>query len=597
MYSSVQVARFDLEEAVSLLGDGQYDKAAPLAISAQEIFSASSDDLDRMSHSLTVRIVPYFSSQINDLKYLSQTAEALSKTLVNGMSVLVEVDKALGGQSFSTFNDLPESKKAELLKTFYRLSPEISGLKANLDLASMHLSSVKATGLLRPFANKLDTFREQLAFGTEIATKSAVISKLIPVIAGYPEPSNFLFILQNNDELRATGGFIGTLGLVEMNLAEIKDMKTRDVYHLDMPASASLKIAPPEPIKKYLGVNYWYLRDANWSPDFPTSAEKILWFYKEEARLNLDSDIKNGPQNFAGVVAVTPRFITDLLYIVGPIEAGGQTYDKDNFVNLLQQEVEMDYRSKGISEWDRKKVIGDILAELENRLMSLPSDKYQSLAGAFLRNIEQKNILVYLTDENAQLVSTDLNWGGELKTVAGDYIMLVDSNLAAYKTDRVMEKNLSYEVNEMNDSFSSKLSLDYRHTGGFDWKTTRYRDYQRLYVPNDSWFNKVEGIDEGPDYAQDLNKLTAGAFISIEPGQSQNFSYQYSLPKDFVGRDHYSLYFQKQAGNDLNNLSLEFNFKRNITAYEGPLGMEINKGHASWQGKPETDLSFNFSFK
>ena len=91
--------------------------------------------------------------------------------------------------------------------------------------------------------------------------------------------------------------------------------------------------------------------------------------------------------NFDGVLAITPRLITDLLYIVGPININGQEYNKDNFTEPLQYEVEVAYREKGISEMDRKKVIGDILKELKDRLFSLPTSSYLELLETLNSNI------------------------------------------------------------------------------------------------------------------------------------------------------------------------------------------------------------------
>ena len=87
---------------------------------------------------------------------------------------------------------------------------------------------------------------------------------------------------------------MGTLGVLKVKLGDLVYFKTSDAYHLDMPASLSqdFNVDPPVAIKKYLGVDRWYLRDSNWSPDWPTSAKNIQWFYNMEAKYNTDPEIR-----------------------------------------------------------------------------------------------------------------------------------------------------------------------------------------------------------------------------------------------------------------------------------------------------------------
>ena len=53
----------------------------------------------------------------------------------------------------------------------------------------------------------------------------------------------------------------------------------------------------------------WYFWDANWWADWPTSANKLMWFYEKS----------NGP-TVDGVVSFTPTVMEELLKIIGPIE-------------------------------------------------------------------------------------------------------------------------------------------------------------------------------------------------------------------------------------------------------------------------------------
>jgi ABC-type Fe3+-hydroxamate transport system substrate-binding protein len=137
---------------------------------------------------------------------------------------------------------------------------------------------------------------------------------------------------------------------------DIISLETKDSYHLDMPSVGKWQLEPPAPIKKHLGVENWYLRDSNWSPDWPSAARQIEKIYKGESRA-----IGLPEPNFSALIAINPDFIADLLRLVGPITIDNETYYPENFQPLLQYNVEVAYKDKDISSWDRNNIINDLV--------------------------------------------------------------------------------------------------------------------------------------------------------------------------------------------------------------------------------------------
>jgi hypothetical protein len=392
------------------------------------------------------------------------------------------------------------------------------------------------------------------------------LAQLLPALTGYPQESNFLVILQNNDELRPTGGFIGTYGLMTVKDAKPENIITEDVYHLDMPCVGKLMITPPAPISKYMGVTYWWLRDANWSPDFPTSAQQIENMFLAESGCAGRANTKP-----TAIIAMNPDLISDLLKLVGPITVEGETYDSSNFQPLLQYNVEIAYVEKDITSWNRKNIINSVVSELEKRLINLPSNKWSDVLGILQDNIAQRNLQIYFDNESWQKVAYDLGLAGEVKQTNKDYLMVVDANLAAFKSDSVMDKKINYSINNSSEGLISRVTLNYQHNGGFDWRTTRYRSYTRIYVPYGS---RLSSSSELADFTmtddQALNKTIFGFFWTIEPGQSGSINITYKLPKD-ITTDNYELYFQKQSGSRLAEFSYNKNLSKKAYQWSGPL--------------------------
>jgi hypothetical protein len=569
----MQAGKNSLENAVNNLKKQDYQGVKKEAFNASESFNEAENSLLNIRKNKLANKLAPLSASISDLEYLTKTSEILSKSLLRSSNILVEIDTVTSGRFKNSFSSLSDSDRQKILEIVYQSSPELTGLKANLQLSLDNLRKIHRIGILLPFNKQLGIITSQIELAKDTLDKLVPLIQLLPVLSGYPQESNLLVILQNNDELRPSGGFIGTYGLMSIKDAKPNKITTEDVYHLDMPCIDKLKVEPPAPIKKYMGVTYWWLRDANWSPDFPSSAKQIQSMFLAE------SGCTGKPANQpTAVIAINPDLIVDLLKIVGPITVEGETYDSSNFQPLLQYNVEIAYKDKDITSWDRKNIINSVVSELESRLTNLSSDKWPALISVMQSNVEKRNLQIYFENDSWEEIARSLGLAGEVKNNDQDYLMVVDANLAAFKSDSVMEKKFTYSVKENDQGISSKISLNYKHTGGFDWRTTRYRSYTRIYVPLGS---RLIGDTDLSDFSvfddQSLNKTVFGFFWSIEPGQEKTVSLNYTLPNN-IKASSYHLYFQKQSGSRLK----EFQYNKNLK----------NQESYHWSGAPEKDQNF-----
>lgn len=566
-----------LNAALGAAKNQEWSRALEDAQEAQKNFSSALNNLEQIRRQPVVGKITIFQTAVNDLEYLLKTAEILSRSAARSALLAGKLQEIRSGAVSPNFSKWSENDKAKLLKLLYESEPELNGLRANLDLAILNLDKIHRLGILWPIYGRISDIRQELIESSAIMSRSVPLIKLLPLLAGYPETSDFLIVLQNNDELRPTGGFIGVYGLLSCSQGEIKTLSTSDSYHLDMPALDKWRLEPPAPLKKYLKVENWYLRDANWSPDWPSAAKQIETIYKGESRA-----IGQSAPDFKGVIAITPDLIADLLRLVGPISVGETTYNADNFQPLLQYNVEVAYKEQNISSWDRKEVINDLLDELKERLFSLPSSRWTELLGILDQNVAAKNIQIYLHDPESQRLVINFGAGGEIKSETADYLMVVDANLGAFKSDAVIKKNISYDFSYQGEKIIATLKLDYQHEGDFDWRTTRYRSYTRVYVPSGSKFISLNGISkEAADLKineeSDLNKTSFGFFWVIEPGSQKQLILKYELPQKIktVSEENgiYTFYWQKQAGSRV---------KAQAT-------IDYRSQKASWQGDLRTD--------
>ncbi len=552
------VAKTKLEESISSLKELDLVQSIESSEKARRGFSNSLICLEKISQRRLIKAMPFFSSQFNDLKYLIRTGEITSNSL-NSSSVLLENLMAtfLSSEILASLDDNSDNKdKIRLLKLAYEAEPDLIGLKANLELALLDLNRINKFGILYPIYNQIIFAKDELETVIDSIEKASYLSKIIPSLAGYPEPGNFLFIMQNNDELRPSGGFIGVYALMQTKNGSIDSLLSYDSYHLDMPAalSANWNLQAPAPLSKYLKVQNWYLRDANWSPDWPTSAKNIQKIYHGEKEAISEDSLP-----FKAVISLSPDFVAELLDITGPVMARGELYQKENFQELLQYSVEVSYAEQDISSWDRKDVINEIIYELKERLTKISLNQFYDLINIVSKNITNRNIQIYFNDNYLQGLAKRLNASGELRKSTADYLMVVDANLGGFKSDAVLKKSINYDLNLSNDLAQASLDLNYRHEGGFDWRTTRYRSYTRVYSPLGSKLKSLEtfGLAKVEKESiisyedKDLGKTVFAFFFTLEPGTAGGIAIEYELSADlsnYLRNKPYSLLVQKQSG-------------------------------------------------
>ena len=396
---------------------------------------------------------------------------------------------------------------------------------------------------------------------------------LLPHFLGFQKPQTYLILFANNTEMRPGGGFLGTYATVRIINGKAELLAVEGTEVLDRRTPALWKPIPPQILQEKLGVDRWYFRDSNWSPDYAINVKKALEFYKAEggvAREQIDA-----------VLTFTPTVLEKLLEITGPLTIEGIIFNAQNVTRELEHEVEYGFKDKGISFENRKKIIEPFFHALLRKVgpdMILHSEKYSAL---FDELAKEKQVLAYFQDPIIQKIMREKDWSGEVKVTSGDYLLWVDANLGALKTDAVLKRNLFYSFQKeiASNQFIATAKMEYRHTGVYDKFTSRYRTYSRVYVPIGSKLLSVKSFDKNGamqvlsdvDQGVELEKQWFGTFFSIEPGEIKELEFRYVLPQNVKNtQKEYSLLVQKQAGLQNAQLTLHLNFGTTIQSANPP---------------------------
>lgn len=417
----------------------------------------------------------------------------------------------------------------------------------------------------------------------------------VPILLGFDEKRTYLFLFLNNTELRPGGGFIGTYAVVDVEKGRPYVQVVDGADELGNRAPASWQPTPPPILKRELKVDRWYFRDSNWSPDFAVSSERARTFYAGEGGVKA--------QDIDAVIAFTPTVIEHVLQKIGPVTVQGIQFTSDNVTETLQREVEYDYAKRGVAFEERKQIMQPLFEEMLTRVavdFFKESESYLSLAQAL---VDQKHILLYTQDESIHTRLASFDPFGRVKETENDYLLWVDANLAALKTDHAMHRHLVYEIQSTQDSYKASATMHYDHRGTFDWRTTRYRTYARVYVPVGASLEEayvltpygkksISRVDEG----MEQGKQWFGTFLEIEPGDKKAIKFVYTLPKKItedIDNGTYMLQVQKQLGTLAHSLTLNLNFDTTIV---GATPAEEEREWGDDVYKVETDLLIDRNF-
>lgn len=528
---------------------------------AKKILTWTNDDLNILKSSIKklvwLKFIPFVNTQYEAADGLIKTSDKLLSAAIvlteEGEKILEPAQK----DGVENFAGLSSEDKKEILKRFKESTPALEKASEKAKEAELESEKIPKKGVLNQlneYCQLIKEYTPQIKSSLEYLDQA---SEVIPAIAGYPNEQTYLFLFQNNSELRPSGGFIGVYGISKVKDAEITEFWTEDSYALD--SQANISVEPPWQIKTLVNpyIKTWSLRDANWSPDFAKSAQNVEWFYHEEG----------GKEMLSGTIGISPSFLEELLIVTGPIKVSAAGYDEEfraeTVVDELQYMVSKGYEVKGIEMKYRKDIVGLLAKEVIDKIYSLPKDSWNSLFYHIQKALTEKQLLFYFHDSQAQKFAEQMNWAGRVKETEDDFLETVDSNMASLKTDRYVKRSAKYEIDLTGNKAKVKLILHYKNEApGFSWKTTRYRTWVRVYAPQGSTLASISGqeldsafyyiLDKPYEIKDELSKTSFGTFVSVEPGEEKDVIFEYYLPDALFEKikkeKKYQLLAQKQPG-------------------------------------------------
>lgn len=187
-------------------------------------------------------------------------------------------------------------------------APSITTAAKTVRLSHERLAAIETGRLIPEVADAVDTATSQLADVSVAFETASAVGNLLPPMLGADEARNYLLLIQNNAEARATGGIPGALAIlkVEDGRFELGEQSSAGAIERFIPPLD----VDPEQVALYTPRLGAQMQNVNLTPNFPTAAEtaKLMWERRHDG------------QTVDGVVALDPVVLSRLLNVTGQVE-------------------------------------------------------------------------------------------------------------------------------------------------------------------------------------------------------------------------------------------------------------------------------------
>lgn len=483
-------------------------------------------DIEQSSKSLST--ILKFLPQGQDLDKVLDAAELLA----GGFDILVEASREFQSLRMN-WNRETNSSDLALYQGLFSSRQKVMTGEEKIERSLILLESVNANSVPQEFREGFVKTLGEISKARQALEQFLVLENLaIKLLAG--EEKTYLLIFQNNNEVRPTGGFIGTYGLLELSNGKARIQKIESVYSLD--GQLREQIPAPAPLQRFL-TQFWGTRDANWFVDFPESARNILGFFEKTTGLLPD-----------GIISSTPDVFEELLAVTGPVEMleYGEILTSENFRSVVQYKTSIDY-DRELNQ--PKKFLADFTPRFLEKLERLDQNQMLEVFAILGKAVSEKDILMFSTDSSIETDIKKLGLGGEIRETDGDFLGIFHSNVGGGKTDLAIKQNVSQEVN-IDSSGKAKVNLTItRSHQGFDEKFfPKNVDYMRILVPAGSKLISSSGFDvyEQTGIGREAGYTVFSNWFTLNPGEEKTVRLIYELPE--VIAKTYTLLLQKQPG-------------------------------------------------
>lgn len=321
-----------------------------------------------------------------------------------------------------TLHNVNGTHIAALTDALARVKESFNDLSNTMDIAS------RAVNLL---PSMLDVSTDQLADGSA---------------------RTYLIMVQNNVELRATGGIPGSWGVLTVTDGHlsISDFASVNKYW-----NSPVTDITAEEKSLFSDKLVRFQQDVNFTPDFSRSGEIASVMWKDLYGQAVD-----------GVISVDPVFLQNILKVIGPVSlADGTVLTGSNTAQILLNQT---YFDKTTQE-EQNAFFNATAAAVFEHLVAMPDMNHAGLLTAIVDSVDHGHVYVWSAHEDEQQCLSGTTLSGELETNPSKPVVGIYFNDATMgKMDWYLDRKITYEYDKTYPSGAAQYTVHVTLTNTLD---------------------------------------------------------------------------------------------------------------------------------
>ena len=334
-----------------------------------------------------------------------------------------------------------------------RLAPDLSASASVLQRSAARLTGCDRPYLWPSIGTTVRRLRSQLDHASSRAAGAADVARLAPALLGGEGSRRYLLVVQDNTELRGSGGVVRQWGELAAEGGRLRLVHLGSSDELNTLAGViGTEEVPPGVLDRYRQFDVagtW--QNANVSPDFEVTGQVLSSLFA-----------RSGGSAVDGVISVDLPGLAALLRVTGPVRVDGWPEFLD--ARTLVDVVVRDSYTRFPAEADRRafltRVTRTVVEAFTTADLGTPSRLALTLGDA----ARAGHLRVYATRPDEQVLSRRLGTAGEVPSPAGDSLLIVNQNLSATGIDTYMHRTMEYSVSLDPGATSTALKGQLRVT-------------------------------------------------------------------------------------------------------------------------------------
>ncbi len=542
-------ARSELQEASSLVRTLQDqvlegDRAGAAATLTQlQAHAQRARDTTRGPHWSAARVLPWVGPNVEAVQTVASVVDELSRT---ALPELMEATDIVDPAVFA-----PVEGRVDV-SALQAAAPTVIAADDAVSAAMGRLDGVDRDALWPQVATPFDDLRGELGGVAQTTATASRAVQLLPAMLGVDEPRDYLLLVQNNAEFRASGGIPGSVILLRAEGGAVSIVETRSGGSLgDLPEPV-LPLTDAE--QNLFGVDLTAdMRDVTFTPDFPRTAQVAAAIWAQQVGGEVD-----------GVLSVDPGALALVLDDTGPVpvppgpmaDALGGQLTADNAVSALLNTVYLTLADPAEQDAFFASTAGSVMSALIAG-QGEPAAAVDALAEA----ARQGRLMVWSAEAAEQELLSGTVLSGELQGDAGSQpvvgVFFNDGSQA--KMSYYLQTDIGVETAECRPdgsrlftvtvTLTNTLSPDavatlppYVTGAGTTVPEGEVRTNVLIYAPTDGLVEDVVIADDVPGVTSQVHDGLAvvGRTTQLAPGQSITITAQVmnasALPDEVILR-------------------------------------------------------------